>query len=144
VTHVRTQIREGAKTALGGIGATIIGRRAHGLDADALPVVEVTTPDETIERETQARPAIESRVVTIVCTIYAAASGDVEDDCDAIAEEVETAMHIDPTLGGAVRDMETTGGSFEVQAPGERTIGVREVRFQVVTTTRAGAAGTVL
>lgn len=97
MSHVRTQIRQAAAAALAGLPATVSTSRAYPLDEAELPALLVSTNAEDIEGGTMGAFR---RTLELIVTAVARGSY-VDDDLDALAVSVETALNRN-TLGGLV------------------------------------------
>ncbi len=91
--HVRKQIRNAAKGALQGLGTTgsrVFISRVYPLDKAKLPGLLIFTPAEDSDRE--ASPTDLMRDMTLQVHGVVAISGNLEDELDDIALEVEQAL----------------------------------------------------
>lgn len=96
MSHVRTQIRDAAATALAGVG-TVIKSRVYPVSEDALPVLLVYADNETITL-TDLRSLERNLSLVVECVVQAA---DLDTALDPLLVGVETALTAN-TLGGIV------------------------------------------
>lgn len=108
MTHVRTQIRGAAATALTGLtttGARVFKSRIRPADDDELPCLLVYCDDERdIEKTTAGNPGRLSRPLELIIKGLAKKTAALDDELDKIALEVEVAIAANVTLGGLVRE----------------------------------------
>lgn len=89
--------------------ARITGARMYPHNMDALPAIEVSTPEST-----QGAPTLGSRLedrVALQVSIFAA-SEDAEDDLDDIADAVEASLRGSADLTALLRDLMVVGTRF--------------------------------
>ena len=107
MSHVRTQIRYAAATALTGLaktGTKVFKSRVRPLDDDELPCLLVYCDDEqNIDRATAGNPARLQRELALIVKGLAKKSTALDDELDVICKEVEVAIAGNVTLGGLVR-----------------------------------------
>jgi hypothetical protein len=141
--HARRAIREAAAadvTGLASTGARVFQSRMRA--QDALPCLLVTTNDEEIVREDL--DALEGRDLEIEFVGIAKAAADVDDVLDAIAEEVETAIGPNNTLGGRVKRMHLVRLRMEFDDELEQPVGLVRLTYRCTYFTNAGVPGTTL
>ena len=107
MSHVRTQIRSAAATALTGLtktGTKVFKSRVRPIDDDELPCLLVYCDDEqNIDRATTGNPARLHRDLTLIVKGLVKKSTALDDELDVICKEVEVAIAGNMTLGGLVR-----------------------------------------
>lgn len=103
MTHIRRQVRDDLVTTVTGLGLTgtnVFTGRAHAIADAKLPALFVRTPSEESALDNIGpTPAIQ-RNITAIIGILAAGNENVGNNLDAIAVQVENAIHADLTLGG--------------------------------------------
>lgn len=95
--HVRKQIRNAVKEALQGLGSTgdrVFISRVYPLTQAKLPGILIFTPAEDSGREDTAMGVVPEilRVITLQVHGIVAITGNLEDEMDDIALEVEAAL----------------------------------------------------
>lgn len=113
--HPRALIRSAVVDALSGLSVPVQASRATPLAAHEVPgclvYARIDTPTYDLASAGDPRPV--PRDVTV--SIEACARSD--DDVDAIAEEVETAIYADPDLAALLEDLRT--GTTTLSADGD-------------------------
>ena len=139
MTHIRRQVRDDLVTTLTGLGLTgsnVFTGRAHAIAEASLPALFVRTPSEESTLDNiGSDPAIQ-RNITAIIGILAAGNENVGNDLDAIAVQVENAIHADVTLGGKADDLLLV--STETDPPagdGDQIANAMELTFIVETRT---------
>lgn len=151
--HVRQQIRDAFATRLTGL-ATTGGRvkkaRARDLEADHEPTLFVFTRPEASKPISTAYPRTLLRTVTVHVegrVQKQAASGvdetaeECEDELEAIALQVETAVATDPRFNKLVKDCVLTATIKDVTAEGDRHQGGIRLTYDVTYSTIENAPG---
>jgi hypothetical protein len=141
--HARQAIRQAAAAAVTGLAATgarVFQSRMRA--QDTLPCLLVTSNDEEISREDLGD--IEQRELDLEIVGVAKAAADVDDALDAIAEQVETALGPDNTLGGLVKRMHLARVRIEFDDELEQPVGLVRLTYRCTYFTNAGVPGTTL
>lgn len=127
---MRTAIRT-ALTGAPGVPARVGGVRGYAYPAEALPAVEVSTPDETSQPElaTLAGPPLLQRQVEVLVVVYAVGGDDIEDELDDVAAAVESAVAGSATVAALVEAIWPAGGQFDPGEARDQMAARREVRF---------------
>ncbi|MEL6219457.1 MAG: hypothetical protein AAFR79_13490 [Pseudomonadota bacterium] len=134
MAHVRQQLREAAIAALGNIAAfegRVTALRAHARNIGDLPAAQVSVPIEENERlDTQALlRRLELQVMVL------AASSAVEDDLDALAVSIETAITGSAAVQAVASDIYLSGAAVEIGDPGETKMAELTLSFATVVMT---------
>ena len=144
--HVHRQIREAAATALTGLastGANVYTNRLYPLPAAALPALRVSLDDEQAEPASVHAPVILQRTAILVVECCAQADDDsLDDTCDQMAKEVETALAAGITVSGRHLDALFSGSRFDDEAAG-LDAGVKRLEFRIEFFTPANAPDTL-
>lgn len=117
--HVRTQIRDAAKTLVTGLTTTganaFAGRpESRPLQDAELPGLLVYTNEEESEYVSGQRGTRrKARNCQLLVHAFAKGTGDIDATLDTIAKEVEQALEADPTLGALAKDLYLTGTTKE-------------------------------
>jgi hypothetical protein len=141
--HARQAIRQAAAAAVTGLAATgtrVFQSRMRA--QDTLPCLLVTASDEEISREDLGD--IEQRDLEVEIAGVAKAAADVDDALDAIAEQVETALGPDNSLGGLVKRMHLARLRIEFDDELEQPVGLVRLIYRCTYFTNAGVPGTTL
>lgn len=130
--HVRRQLREAVATALTGLattGSNVHPYRANPLQLTELPALVIGTPSEEAASVTvHANGPIERRVSLIVRG-YASGVADLDDALDQIAKEVESVLAAGVVIGARTIALEYTGCEVPDPEPGEKVVGLIELRY---------------
>jgi hypothetical protein len=141
--HARQAIREAAAAAVTGLaltGARVFQSRMRA--QDELPCLLVTTNSEDVSREDLGD--MEQRDIEIEFLGVAKAASNVDDTLDTIAEQVETALGANNTLGGNVKRMQLTALRPEFDDELEQPVGLMRMTYRATYYTNAGVPGTTL
>jgi hypothetical protein len=141
--HSRQAIREAAATVVTGLAATgarVFQSRMRA--QDSLPCLLVTAGSEDITRPDLGE--LEERDIDLEIAGVAKAAADVDDELDAIVEQVELAVGATNTLGGLVKRMHLTAIRIEFDDELEQPVGLIRMTYRCTYYTNAGAPGTTL
>lgn len=145
--HQRQLIREAVKAALLNQTAAqgrVEETRLVPARIGELPTISVFSNEEDSEKGQEAPRELKRRlVITVECRVGVPAGGALDDSLDAIAQEVERAMHADPTLGGKCQDSFLSGTNFGTVAGAERPLGAVQLLYAVTYWTGAPEAADV-
>lgn len=142
MSHVRTQIRQAVVTLLRNqtsAGNRVYASRVHPLNDPKLPALLVYTPQESVGNPTMQRPRTQSRQLQLVIEGYLKARGEIDDDADQLAAEVEQRIAADPKLGGLVKDAMLDVTTTQLSGEGEKPIAVLSLTFAVLYTVKENA-----
>ncbi len=134
--HQRRNIRDAIVAALGGISANVTVGIVYPEQPENLPAVNVLTGDETVTDDQQVmattlQPAL-YQIRELVMQFECRALVDPLDDAlDALALEVEQALGVDVTLGGAADRIVYSGCSTDREGDLEAPAGVLTLDYQV-------------
>lgn len=140
--HPRQKIREAAKAALVGktaAGAKVYETRTVPFRLVDCPAISVYTPGDSVDvdRSLQSSTRTLDRTLTLEIVAAVKGGGNVDDDLDAIALEIERAMHLDWTLGGTCADSILTDTETDVKKDGDQFIGFVLLEYTVFYTSEA-------
>jgi hypothetical protein len=133
VTHPRKLVRDAFAIAVTGLGLT--GTRVHKArryPLTELPALRVFTPGDERGDDAladQVLPAM--RVVDVVCEACAQSTGAVEDTVDAICEQAEAALELNPTLGGVAQMTVYQDSAVVIDDSSEQPIVIARMRYRV-------------
>ncbi len=139
MTHIRRQVRDDLVTTLTGLGLTgsnVFTGRAHAIAEASLPALFIRTPSEESMFDNMGSNPAYQRNITAIIGILAAGDEDIGNTLDAIAVQVENAIHADSTLGGTADDLMLV--STETDPPagdGDQIANAMELTFIVETRT---------
>lgn len=146
--HVATQIRDAAVTALTGLtttGARVFADREYPLQTSNLPGLCIYTRNETEEPITfKGATRRLQRTLELLVVAYAKTIGDLDKTLDTIRKEVETALAADPPLGGLAKELWPQACEKDVDAEGDKPVGVATMVFHVEYHTAQNAPDTAL
>lgn len=140
MTHIRTQVRAAAVSALSALTTTatrVFTGRPYPLQASERPGLVVEVLAERVE--VVAMNADPTLLRTLQLTVIGYTEGDdIEDRLDVIGAEVEAALGANPTLGGVALDTTLSAVDLDVDSEGTKRQGEIRMTFMVMTrTTRA-------
>lgn len=148
--HVRTQIRDAAKTLVTGLATTganaFAGRpESRPLQEAELPALLVYTNEEESEFQSGTRPARRKvRNCQLLVHGFAQIVADLDKTLDTIAKEVEEALEAAPTLGGLAKDLYHTGTTKESDPEAAKPTGEIVLTFTCEYHTREGDSDAAL
>ena len=133
-THARQTIREAVAAAL-----------AHKTDAQdrvfpsrkdpwrkaELPGISVDALEESVIREQSTLSGALARVLTVSVTAVVSLEERDGNELDSVALQVETAMHADPTFGGAVLSSILTSTNLDLSDAEGRPVGAVRLTYDV-------------
>jgi hypothetical protein len=142
MAHPRQLIRQAVRTLLDGV--TVAGARVSATRVDVpyrkvdLPAISVYTLEETVEDESSSTAPRElERELTLEIAGFVEFGEGVDDRMDDLAQEIETAMHADPFLGGLAGDCLLVATELSVRGEGDRLAGVVTLTYAVTYRTLA-------
>jgi hypothetical protein len=144
--HVHRQIREAAVTALTGLTTTaarVYANRLYPIPAASLPALRVGVDDETIESYTiHGAAATLSRSLVLVVECCAQGGDTVDDTCDAMTKEVETALSAGISMAGRTYYPLLLGSRYDDEAGGQDAA-VKRLEYRLHVSTKANAPDTL-
>ena len=147
MSHARTQIRQAVVALLTGnteAGNRVFSSRVHPLDDAKLPALLVFTPSDDVEKPSMQRPRTQHRNLQLVIEGYVKARGDIDAEADALAQEVETIIGSNPTLGGLAKDAMLVSTTTQLSGEGEKPVAVVTLTFVVLYCVKENAHGTLI
>lgn len=130
--HVRQQLREALAALLTGLATTGANVRAHRAYANqTYPALAIYTAEEEVGEGTVGG-LVERRVAVRIEGAARAIEGVVEDVLDTIAKEVEVAINLGLTVGSVFVPMTYQGMTMEMDADGDKPIGVITLNYEAV------------
>lgn len=134
MAHQRKLIREAVvaalKAAATGAGDRVYETRRLPHRRVELPAIGVYSLEEDSETK-QTAPRILSRTLDLVIEAAVQDTGNADDALDAIAEEIENAMHPDPMFGGVCGDSFLSATTMAISEIGNLEIGVVRLIYTV-------------
>lgn len=132
-THRRKRIRDAAMAALlaasTSAGSRIFSTRSVPWRRLQLPAVSVYALSETSDDQ-QTSPRELYRTLTLAIEAAVEAGENIDDTLDAMALELERAMHADSTLGEVCGDSMLVGTELEVAEQGDKPIGLLRLTYK--------------
>lgn len=113
------------------VAERVFQNRARQLWPEELPAILVYSRNENIT-EFESAPRSVQRELRMAVEIVAKADEAVDDQLDAIAEQVEAIIQADDTLGGTVSDCLISDVEMGVAGEGETVFGSAILTFRVV------------
>jgi len=137
--HKRTAIRNAVVAALTGLtttGANVSVDPVYDLDAANLPMLVITTGDESVDIGAQIGVRTYQRALTLSIEAIAKARVGLADTLDQIALEVEAAINTDPTLAATALDAVLTSVRQSMEK-GSQPIGRLSLDYDITYVTEA-------
>lgn len=145
IMHARQLIREAVELAVTGLATTstrVFPSKVYNLQESQLPALQVISAAESIELDEGTLDA-PARLFDVVVKGTAQATSNVDNTLDDIAEEVETALGADITLGGLSHGLDLVATDFDYSGEGDQPIGNIELTYRVAYRTPFGDPTTV-
>lgn len=145
MSHIRQQVRDQVASTISGLGLTgtrVYKNRLYPLERTELPCLLVMTDAEEIEQLTANRPAVLQRMITVRIQGVAKANTDLDNTLDTISQQVETAIY--GATMSAVKSIELTGASINIDSIGEQPVGMVTMDYKVIAMTKDGSPQTAL
>lgn len=134
-THPRQVIRHAVVDQLSGktaAGTRVFPDRRVAFQRVELPALAVYVPTESVEITSRSTAPRElDRRAQVVVEALVQQAENVDDALDALALQVEDALHADWTLGGVASDLLLTSTETVVLDEGKQLIGVVRLEFEV-------------
>lgn len=137
--HARTQIRNAVTTLLKDnttAGNNVYEARVYPLNDPKLPALLIYTKQETVGEQSMSRPRTQQRELFVTVEAYVKARGNVDEDTDNLAMEIEQLIAADPTLGGLVKDTALDTTETQFSDDGEKPVAVVILTFSVLYTVK--------
>jgi len=136
MAHPRQEIRHAVATQLTGAtaaGTRVFRTRVLPYKRVELPALAVYTPTETVnvDVDTAPRELERSPELVIEGAVKAAGSENVDDALDAMALEIENALHADPTFGGVAADAVLSSTELDIIEDGDTLVGLVKLTYKV-------------
>lgn len=146
--HPRQQIREAVKALLlnqTAAGSRVSETRVISYRKSELPAVSIYIPVESVEPDESRNTAPRelTRTAQLVIEGVVQQTANVDDALDALALEIETAMHADETFGGKADDSILESTEATLTEDGDRLVGVVRLVYSVEYRTFAPEAVTL-
>ena len=129
--HVRKSKRDNITATLTGLSVTgdnVYQTRVYPIAADKLPGIAIYTRSEGIEYATLTTPRSLIKTMTVSVEAYVQGS---DDDLDAIASEIETALSNDLTRGGFAKDTRVIGFETDFSGDPDQPVGTGIISVEV-------------
>lgn len=127
---LRATFRQALEDANTAAGARVFKDRETSLRTTELPAIVLYTDDEDAEDRGYA-PRELVRVLSVVIEGYVAATEDVDDAMDDLAEQIEPVMEGDPQWGGLTSDVLLVKTELETGVLGDRQVGRVRLTYEV-------------
>lgn len=137
--HARTQIRNAVTALLKGnttAGNNVFEARVYPINDPKLPALMIYTKQETVGEQSMSRPRTQQRELFVTVEAYVKARGNVDEDTDNLALEIEQLIAADPTLSGLVKDTALDTTETQFSDDGERPVAVAILTFSVLYTVK--------
>lgn len=134
MAHPRQEIRHAVAAQLTGktaAGGRVFRTRKVPYQGVELPALAVYTLEESVEDDGDSAPRELQRSIQLAVEGVVEGTEDVDDALDALALEVETALHADDTFGGKASDSMLSSTELDVFEDGERTVGLVRLVYAV-------------
>jgi len=131
---IRVAVRDLLIAAATAAGANVHATRKIPRRMSELPALAVYTLEESVDDDSvlSAPRELTRRVSLVIEGLVAQAAGtSVDDDLDALALQVEEAMHADPYLGGTAGESVLSGTELDVVEESDRLLGWCALTYDV-------------
>lgn len=130
MAHARKQIREAAAAAIGTSGVQVEQSRQYPMNEAEMPRYLVYTTDENTDESMSTGRGIMRVVTMMVEAIQLGDEATIDDDLDAHAVYLETALNLS-TLGGLVLKTFLRRTELAIRTDGDLSLGVLTLTFDV-------------
>lgn len=130
MAHARKQIREAAATAIEAPGVQVEESRQYPMNESEMPRYLVYTTDENTDEGMSTGRGIMRVVTLMVEAIQMSDEATIDDDLDAHAVHLETALNLS-TLGGLVLKTFLRRTEMAIRTDGDLSLGVLTLTFDV-------------
>jgi hypothetical protein len=117
-------------------GNNVYEARIYPINDPKLPALLIYTKQETVGQQSMSRPRTQQRELFVTVEAYVKARGNVDEDTDELAMEIEQMIAADPSLGGLVKDTSLDTTETQFSDDGERPIAVAILTFSVLYTVK--------
>jgi hypothetical protein len=135
MAHVRKQLRDlviaGLKTDVAAFANRVDNVRGYSRNTDKLPCAEVSTPNEQSSGVTI--DGMITRNIELSVVIRVNGSGDVEDQCDALAVNIEKSVF--RTALPMCKELTPESMGFEYEGEGETRVARMELSWSAIVLT---------
>jgi hypothetical protein len=146
MSHAHTQIRDAVVLALTGLtstGSRVYPNRMFPLADANLPGLRVFLNDESVSTDTIHIPPVQTRNVQLVVECCAKESTDLDETCDTMQDEVETAIAGGITVGSLTLHPLLVSSRYDFEGGGV-PVGVKRLVFDTEFFTLANAPDTLI
>jgi len=141
MAHVRTQIRNRVGTVLTNGVTLVSGRvyqsRVYPLSTANLPAITVLTGSESSALMAMGAKTLD-RVATIFVDCYVSVTDSFDDDVDALAVQVESAIAADFTVDGLAKTAILRSTDIDFSGESEAPVGIARLTYEVRYVTTIG------
>ncbi|MCH2547309.1 MAG: hypothetical protein MK052_06855 [Alphaproteobacteria bacterium] len=133
--HARTQIRNAVTALLKGnttAGNNVYEARVYPIDDPKLPALLIYSKQEVVGEQSMSRPRTQQRELMITVEAYVKARGNVDEETDTLAMEIEQLIAADPTIGGLVKDTALDTTETQFSDDGEKPVAVAILNFSTL------------
>ena len=135
MAHVRKLIRDNITTTLTGLattGSNVFQTRLFPLGESKLPALCIYTNTESTEYGTIKLPRTQVRTLEVIVEAYVKDASGLDNALDAIAVEIEEALHTDVTRGGYAKDTKITSFDADYTGEGEQSVGIGRFTISII------------
>lgn len=147
MAHPRQEIRHAVAAQL--VNKTAAGDRVFKTRVlpyrREFPALAVYTPTENVKTDTDSAPRELERSPELVVegAAQVTSAENADDVLDALAWEIEQALHADPTFGGTAADSRLVSSELDVFPEGEQMVGIVKLTYAVTYYAYAAGAPTL-
>ena len=135
--HIHRQIREAIASAVTGLastGSNVYVNRLYAIPPASLPALRIAIDSETVDALSIHQPLMLSRTLQISIECCAQGGDTLDDTCDQMSKEVETALSAGFSLGGLTRIPILTASGYDDDPAGLDTA-VKRLEFTLTVET---------
>lgn len=136
MAHQRTVIRRAVRDLL--VGKTVAGSRVTATRIQSyrradVPAIGVYTTDETVDPDSwSTAPREYTRNLSLEIAGWVTPGPGFDDAMDDLAQQIEAAMELDRTLGGAAADVRLESSKMEPRGEGDSLMGLVVLTYSVL------------
>ena len=122
------------------LGGRVFTNRVSAFQDHELPAIVIETPNDTVSliNTSPVRPRLQRRDQSVNVLVVSAATDALDDDLDDLAEAVEVAMQVDPSVGVGATNLELRGTGSTIIGDGSEMRGVLRLSYSITVSTREG------
>jgi hypothetical protein len=146
MAHAHTQIRQALKTALTGLASTadrVFANLLYPLEESTLPALRLYTDDDQATAMDIGQPHLQMHELGLIVECCAMANTGLDDLCDQIQLEVETALAAGLTVGAAWLSPQLQSSRYDDDIRAQ-PVAIKRLRYSLTYMTQNTAPDTLI